>query len=67
MGDAFLTIIIALVIFGVGLAVVRFVIRKWFPEATDYVNIIAMVLAAALFIYVLRIVWPLLAGGLRPF
>lgn len=61
--DALLQGLIALIVAGVVLAVARFVISRFFPDFAPYFNIIVMIVAAALFIFLLRLVWPFLTGA----
>lgn len=64
--DVLLTIIIAVVVFGVFIAVARFAITKFFPEFMDYFQVLVWVAMAALFIYLLVQVWPFLTGAMSP-
>jgi L-cystine uptake protein TcyP (sodium:dicarboxylate symporter family) len=64
--DVLLSIIIAIVVFGVFLGVARFAIKKWFPEFMEYFQVIVWVALAALFIYLLIAVWPFLTGAMSP-
>ena len=64
--DVFLTIIIAIVVFGVFLAVARFCINKFLPEFQEYFQLLVWVAAAALFVYVLVAVWPFLTDAMTP-
>ncbi len=59
-----LHIIVALVVFGVFLGVARFVIQKWFPEFMEYFQVLLWVAMAALFIYLLVLIWPFLTGAM---
>lgn len=64
--DVILYIIIAIIVVGVGLAVARFAITKWFPTFMEYFKVIVWVVMAALFIYILLLLWPLLTGVFPP-
>lgn len=64
--DVLLTIIIAIVVFGVFLGVAKFAIRKWFPEFMEYFQVLVWVALAALFIYCLIQVWPFLTRAMTP-
>lgn len=62
--DVLLSVIIAIVVFGVFLAVARFCIRKFFPEFMEYFQVLVWVALAALFIYLLIAIWPFLTGAM---
>ncbi len=62
MSDVLLNIIIVLVVAGVGIGVIKFCVGKWFPEWSDYLGILLMVVGAAVFIFVLIQIWPFLTG-----
>lgn len=64
--DVLLQIIIAIVVFGVFLAVARFCITKFFPEFMEYFQVLLWIALAALFIYLLCAVWPFLTGAMSP-
>jgi hypothetical protein len=64
--DVLLTVIIAIVVFGVFLGVARFAINKFFPEFMDYFQVLVWIALAALFIYLLIAVWPFLTGAMTP-
>ncbi len=62
--DVLLSVIIAIVVFGVFVFVARFCIAKFFPEFADYFRVLLAVALAALFIYLLILIWPFLAGAM---
>ncbi len=64
--EVLLSVIIAIVVFGVFVAVARFVITKFFPEFMDYFQVLLWIAMAALFIYLLVLVWPFLMGAMSP-
>ncbi len=62
--DVLLSIIIAIVVFGVFIGVAKFAVQKWFPEFMEYFQLLVWVALACLFIYVLVQVWPFLTGAM---
>lgn len=62
--DVLLQVIIAIVVFGVFVFVAKFAITKWFPDFADYFRVLLAVAMAALFIYLLILVWPFLTGAM---
>ena len=64
--DILLNIIIGIVVFGVFVAVARWAIAKFFPEFMEFFKVLMWVACAALFIYLLVLIWPFLTGAMSP-